>query len=129
MIELIPSSAPNVVAFRAGGTVTAADIEKTWGAIEIALAEASEIGLYVEVVQLGGFTLDALIKDIALGLKQLGHLKRFPRVAVVTDSKWVGTVAEIEGKLLPGVEIRTFATTDDEAAMAWLRTPASPQAS
>lgn len=126
MIELLPSPGPDVAAFRAGGKITSDDIEKAWRSIDAALDEASEIGMYIEIIDLGGFTLDALIKDIAIGFKQIGHLKRFPRIAVVTDQTWVGTVAEIEGKLLPGVEIRTFPTVEDEAAMAWLTTYAKP---
>ena len=126
MLEFLPSPGPDVAAFRAGGKITADDIEKAWQSIDAALDEADQIGMYIEIVDLGGFTLDALVKDIVIGFKQIGRLRRFPRIAVVTDQAWVGTVAEIEGKLLPGVEIRTFPTVEDEAAMAWLTAHAKP---
>ncbi|MDX1480375.1 MAG: STAS/SEC14 domain-containing protein [Woeseiaceae bacterium] len=43
---------------------------------------------------------------------------RFSRVAVVADRKWLRKASEIEGKLLPGVDIRAF--EDDAAAERWL---------
>lgn len=126
MLELLPSPGPDVAAFRAGGKITSDDIQKAWRAIEAALDEADQIGMYVEIVDLGGFTLDALVKDITLGFKQIGQLRRFPRVAVVTDSRWIAAAAEIEGKVLPGVEVRAFPTEEDGAAMAWLTAHAAP---
>ena len=126
MLEFLPSPGPDVAAIRVGGKITAADIEKAWASIDAALDEAERIGLYIEIVDLGGFTLEALVKDIGMGLKQIGKLKRFPRVAVVTDTEWIRTVAGIESKLLPGVEVRAFPTEEDGAAVAWLTAHAQP---
>ncbi|HIG75208.1 MAG TPA: STAS/SEC14 domain-containing protein [Bacteroidetes bacterium] len=128
MLELLPSPGPDVVAYRAGGTITERDIERAWAAMDAAIDESHRIGLYVEVVDLSGVTLAGLVKDLTLGLKNLGKLKYFRRVAVVTDAAWIRTAAGIEDKLFPSIEIRTFETAEDGAAMAWLTAHAAPAA-
>ena len=128
MIELLPSPGPDVVAFRAGGTIPSADIDRVWNSIDAALDETARLGIYVEVVHLTGVTLAGLIDDVVTGFKNLGKLKHFERVAVVTDAKWIRTAASIEDKLFPGIEIRTFETAEDEAAMAWLTAHTAPLA-
>ena len=128
MLDLLPSPGPDVVAFRASGKITTGDIERAWASMDAALDEAESIGLYAEITDLGGFTLDALLKDIQMGLKQLGHLSRFQRVAVVTDTKWIRTLADVEDKLFPGIDLRTFALAEQDAAMAWLTAHTAPLA-
>lgn len=126
MIELLPSPGPDVVAFRAGGTLTSRDIERVWASMDAAIDEADAIGLYVEVVDLKGATIRAIVTDVTTGLKNLGKLKHFKRIAVVTDAKWIRTAADVEDKLLPGIDIRAFETAEDEAALAWLTAHAAP---
>lgn len=47
-------------------------------------------------------------------------LKNIGKVAVVSDAAWLRTTAEAEGKLIPGLTIRAFAMSDEDAAVAWL---------
>lgn len=50
---------------------------------------------------------------------------RFDRCAVLSDVAWLRSAAEIEGRLIPGLEIRSFELTQAEAAEAWLAKPAA----
>ncbi len=127
MLTLLPSPGPDVVAFRVSGKVTADDIEQAWASIDAALDEGETIGLYAEIVDLGGVTLDGLVKDLALGLKAIGEWRRLARYAVVSDARWLRTLATVEGKLLPGIEIRTYPMEEQAEAMAWLTAHAAPQ--
>lgn len=120
MLELLPTPAPHVVAFRAGGTINAADFDRVAAAIDAGLRTREQVSVYAEIVNLGGFTLEALLKDIVYGLKQIANLRQYARYAVVTDAQWLRTAADFENKLFPGIEIRTFALEDDEAAMDWV---------
>jgi hypothetical protein len=59
---------------------------------------------------------------------ELGHiprllslLRRFDRCAVMTDSEWLRRAAEVQGKLLPGLDVKGFALDDGAGAEAWLR--------
>ena len=45
---------------------------------------------------------------------------RFERCAVLSDERWLRQVAEIEGALFPGLEIKSFELKDAEAAEAGL---------
>lgn len=47
----------------------------------------------------------------------IGH---FRRCAVLTDIGWLYTAAEIEGALMPGLSIKSFALDRADAAEAWL---------
>jgi len=62
----------------------------------------------------------------ALGVK-FGHLPqlfkmlgRFDRCAVLSDEDWLRTISEIEGALIPGLEIKGFEMDEGAEAEAWL---------
>ena len=44
-----------------------------------------------------------------------GLIRKFDRCAVLADQKWLKTISEIEGALIPGLDIKGF-NTDEEAA-------------
>ena len=43
---------------------------------------------------------------------------RFPKCAVLCDAGWIRIVAELEGKIIPGLEIKSFRAEDRAAAEA-----------
>jgi len=49
-----------------------------------------------------------------------GLIKKFDRVAVLTDKTWLKKASEFEGALLPGLEIKAFDLDQKEEAQAWL---------
>ena len=49
-----------------------------------------------------------------------GLLQKFDRCAVLSNRTWLRTVAELEGVMIPGLEIKAFEYKDAEAAEAWL---------
>ncbi|SDK54425.1 STAS/SEC14 domain-containing protein [Microbulbifer yueqingensis] len=61
---------------------------------------------------------------IAIELSRLPSMLRFigkfQRAAVLTDERWLKTLSELEGKLMPGLEIRAFPRAQRGAAEAWL---------
>ena len=128
MIEFLPSPGPDVVALRAGGTLTADDIDRAWASLDAALDEAQSVGVYLEIVGLEGVTLAGIVRDIATGLQNLKDLPRFERVAVVTDSGWIQKAAKLEDLLIPGIDVRAFSPEEEAAAMAWLSAHAAPVA-
>ena len=52
----------------------------------------------------------------------LGLIRRFDKCAVLSNEMWLRTIAEFEGILIPGLEIKSFEFKDAEAAEAWLET-------
>ncbi|MDF1552285.1 MAG: STAS/SEC14 domain-containing protein [Deferrisomatales bacterium] len=50
----------------------------------------------------------------------LGLMKKFDRVAVLTDRTWLQMASELEGALIPGLEIKAFGRDQRAEAEAWL---------
>lgn len=50
-------------------------------------------------------------------LRTMGH---YDRVALLTDTDWLQTAAELEGKLFPGLDIKAFDLDEEDEAEAWL---------
>lgn len=73
--------------------------------------------------EIGDFDLPSLA---TMGVK-LGRVPRllrlvgnFDKMAIVTDKKWVQKAGELEGALIPGLDIKAFNTEDLAEAEAWL---------
>lgn len=49
-----------------------------------------------------------------------GLMKKFDRVAVLTDKAWLKKASELEGALFPGLEIKAFSRDQKTEAEAWL---------
>lgn len=50
----------------------------------------------------------------------LGLFRKFDRCAVLADQTWLKMISEIEGALIPGLEIKGFDLENEAAAEAWL---------
>jgi hypothetical protein len=48
---------------------------------------------------------------------------RFDRAAVLVDEGWIQKVSELEGALMPGLEIKAFDRDQESEAEAWLTGP------
>ena len=65
-------------------------------------------------------TAGALVVEFSRLPGLFGLLRRFDRCAVLSNRTWLRTIAEFEGMLIPGLEIKAFEYADTEAAEAWL---------
>lgn len=65
-------------------------------------------------------TMGAFAVEMTRLPKLLGLVGKFARCAVLCDTDWIRTAAEIEGALIPGLTIKTFGLSETEAAEAWL---------
>ena len=52
--------------------------------------------------------------------KLFGLIKKIDRAAIVADETWLRKIAELEGALIPGIDIRGFEPGEEAAAEAWL---------
>lgn len=129
MIELLPSGATHVAAFRASGRVNVDDLQQAIDAIEEVKKAQPRVSIYAEIDDMRWMTATALLRDLGYGLSQLGDLQHFYRAAVVTDRQWIRPIAQIETLLFRPLEVRVFATQDKEAAREWVRhLPEGPEA-
>lgn len=67
-------------------------------------------------------TLGALAVEFSKLPKLFGLLGKYDKCAVLSDTAWVKKATEIEGALIPGIEIKSFGRSEHEAAEEWLMT-------
>ncbi|MGV8843529.1 MAG: STAS/SEC14 domain-containing protein [Pseudomonas sp.] len=85
-------------------------------------SEGIEHGLML--YKIGDFALPSLgVIGVELSrIPQLFRLvRRFDRMAVVAGKEWVRKASEIEGVLIPGLQIKAFDLTQEAQAEAWLQ--------
>lgn len=107
----------HVLVFDARGTLEKSDIERFDRQVQQKLARYERIGLVSNVEHLEGMTVGAVMKDIATELKYLGDWHRFPKVAVLASGGFVKSAAEVVGKFLPRVQVRTFTPAELDQAV------------
>ncbi|KEJ96341.1 STAS/SEC14 domain-containing protein [Pseudosulfitobacter pseudonitzschiae] len=65
-------------------------------------------------------TMGAWAAELVRVPSLMAAVMRFDRCAVLSDVAWLRTTAEIEGKVIPSLEIKSFALAQGDAAEAWL---------
>jgi hypothetical protein len=111
----------NVIAYRVDGRVDSADIDRLFEEIDVRLATGGKFRVYVEVPSISGISLDALLKDVRLGLQRLDVLRRIEKAALVTDNQWLRMAAMIDDRVLRGVHIRVFRLAEQVEARTWIQ--------
>ena len=65
-------------------------------------------------------TISALVVKFSRLPELFRLIRNFDRAAVLADKEWLKTVSEIEGALIPGLEIKGFDPDQEAQAEAWL---------
>jgi hypothetical protein len=119
MIEMLKSKA-DVIAVKVGGKLDQPEMETLTNLVEKSLAEHEKTHVFVEVQGFSGLELTA-IADYAPSVgAMLGKLKRFGRIAVVSDQRWIRWATQVESALLPGISYETFEPSERDRALAWV---------
>lgn len=97
--------------------------EEMESALDDFISKAHGIENGTMLYEIGDFELPSL-SAIGVKLSKLpslfGLIGKFSKAAIITDKKWLQKVSEIEGLLIPGLQIRAFSTEDKPAAEKWL---------
>lgn len=116
----ITKPAPNRLDIELKGTLDADAMEKALDEL-LALSEDVTNGrMLYTIPEFSMPTLGAIGVELRRLPKLFGLLGKFDRCAVLSDTAWLRTAAEVEGKLFPGIEIKAFELGDADAAEAWL---------
>ena len=116
-IELIPMERDNAFGLRVQGKITRDDIVPVIELMEEKLAGHDKLRLYAEVTAFQGISLEALVRDILFSVK---NARRFERMALVSDTGWLKKIADVEARLLPGIDVQTFSLEQADQARDWV---------
>jgi len=119
MFKITPNG-PNRIDIEFSGKL---DSDEMKTALDELVAGAREIENGRMLYRVGDFalpTIGAMVIEFWRLPSMLGLIRRFDRCAVLADQKWLKTISEIEGALIPGVEIKGFGLDEEAAAEAWL---------
>lgn len=62
--------------------------------------------------------IDVLLSGIKADLSALNKVTKY---AILTDEKWVGNIAELEGKIFKKIAVKAFPLDQEHRAMDWLK--------
>ncbi|MFY9655390.1 MAG: STAS/SEC14 domain-containing protein [Methylocystis sp.] len=118
MIETLRDFPADTVAVRCSGFVTKADYDQVLvPEVEQALKTNERLRLYYEIApDFSGISTGAMWEDFWVGMQ---HLRRWKRIAVVTDVHWIEQMVLMFSFLLPGAT-RVFRAGEVGEARAWL---------
>lgn len=87
----------------------------------VAKAEGVEGGRMLYTISDFAFpTLGALAVDFGKIPSLFSMIRKISKCAVIADASWLRAIAEVEGALFPGLEIKAFAMDEVAEAEAWL---------
>jgi hypothetical protein len=116
VIKELTDMPAGVIGFEATGKLQAEDYrDVVLPALERAAA-TGEIRFLMVMPEFGGITGGALWQDLKVGVE---HLRKWKRIALVTDIEWMIRLTDLFGWMTPG-EVKTFPVTKRDDAIAWV---------
>jgi hypothetical protein len=109
-----------ILGYRVQGTIEKRDIERVVEDMDAKVPETSKIRLYVELSEMTGISPQAVWRDIQLGLPRTKYLSRIERVALVTDSDLIRSLAGMQSHLGMSMEIKVYDPAAAPTAKEWL---------
>jgi len=111
----------DVLAVVVSGDITDEDLASMMDRVNDALARHETVHVYVEAHEFKGIQISHLPDYVKDAFPMVRKLRRFGRVAVVTDEPWVRIATRLESALLPGISYRVFDSRKRDDALAWVQ--------
>jgi hypothetical protein len=119
MLTYLPSR-DDVIACRISGRMSAEEITDITDKVLEAVEQNETTHAYVEVEGMMSFDAKAWVEQLRRAWPLFGKLRRFGRVAVVSDEQWIRWGTRIESAMLPGISYELFDLAERERALAWV---------
>ena len=116
MLSMTTDDERGLIEITVDGTITVADFDRVQAELERMFETHKQLNA-VEVIRSFSPTFDPALwwRDLTWGF---GHIHKFARATVVTDSGWIGPVTRAVSALMPA-EVRVFPLAELEAARRW----------
>jgi len=119
MLELLDIGIDNAVAFRIDGKITQEELSLVHSDAKSKIETHGDIVIYEEIVDIKGIEL-AAIADQFKYLFDVGT-SNIRKISIVTDKKWLHSIAKIEDKILPKIDMKCFTIEEKELAVEFLK--------
>ena len=116
MIEQLPETSPEVLAFKLSGKLHDEDYKKFVPLVDAAIASRGKVRLLVEFADFHGWDLHALWDDIKFSTT---HCTTIERIALVGEKKWEEWMAKV-CKPFTRAKIQYFDVSRLAEARAWV---------
>jgi len=120
VLRFLELGTSDIWAVRVEGTLESDDIALAMATLDERLSRPGDVRCYIEAENMNHVTIGAMLRDVLYGLRHVGDIPRFERLAFVADQLWLRALAKFEDKLLLGVEVRAFPPEERAAARAWI---------
>jgi hypothetical protein len=121
MLELIDLGFDNIIAYRLGGKITEEEMTSVLSIFREKIDKGQKLIVYQEVVSIGGAEFDAMIEKFKF-FKDVGfNFSHFSKIAVVTQSKWLHKIVDLEDKIFRNTDMKGFPIEEKDKAIDFLR--------
>jgi hypothetical protein len=122
MLEMIDLGSEKIIAYRLGGKITEEEMTSVLSIFRERIDKGEKLLVYQEVESIGGAEFDAMIEKFKF-FKETGfNFSHFSKVAVVTHSKWLHKIVDLEDKIFRSVDIKGFSVEERDKAIEFLKT-------
>ena len=122
MLEMIDIGSEKIIAYRLGGKITEEEMTSVLSIFRERIDKGEKLLVYQEVESIGGAEFDAMIKKFKF-FKDVGfNFSHFSKIAVVTHSKWLHKLVDLEDKIFRNVDMKGFPIDEKDKAIEFLKT-------
>jgi len=122
MLEMIDIGSEKIIAYRLGGKITEEEMTSVLSIFRERIDKGEKLLVYQEVESIGGAEFDAMIEKFRF-FKDVGfNFSHFSKIAVVTHSKWLHKLVDLEDKIFRNVDMKGFPIDEKDKAIEFLKT-------
>ena len=122
MLEMIDIGSEKIIAYRLGGKITEEEMTSVLSIFRDRIDKGEKLLVYQEVESIGGAEFDAMIEKFKF-FKDVGfNFSHFSKIAVVTHSKWLHKLVDLEDKIFRKVDMKGFPIEEKNKAIEFLKT-------
>ena len=119
---MIDIGSEKIIAYRLGGKITEEEMTSVLSIFRERIDKGEKLLVYQEVESIGGAEFDAMIEKFKF-FKDVGfNFSHFSKIAVVTHSKWLHKLVDLEDKIFRNVDMKGFPVEEKDKAIEFLKT-------
>jgi hypothetical protein len=115
MIQELSDLPAGVIGFETSGQIQAEDYRDVILPVLERAAAQGEVRFVVVIPEFHGMTGGAMWQDLKVGIE---HLRKWKRIALVTDTEWMRHAITMFGWMTPG-DVKYFPMAERAEAIAW----------